>query len=265
MAAAALAAPVAVADMAGGGPDESPAQAQPIAQNTVVAGAFQGSKDYYDYYSFQAHADETLKFTLTDTTSSCTGTTDADQDGCPVYGWLADAGNQQVGGSNSGGGGSTSIGPNGAYSPQTSWVWTFSQAGTYYIGLQDDEDPAIPAGTPSYTIEVTPTALTPTALLDWVYAKKNQRSKRVQLSFKLARKAATVKVVVRTVGSTELAASWNRSGVTAGTHKLALELSEQVRHLLTTGHAVRLKIQLVISSNGQKVTRAREVRMAPLD
>jgi hypothetical protein len=250
---------MAIADMSGGGADESPAQAQPIALNTVVTGAFQGSNDYFDYYSFKAQAGETLKFTLTDTTSSCTGTTDADQDGCPVYGWLADASGQQPGGSDSSAGGSTSVGRNGAYSPQTSWVWTFSQAGTFYIGLQDDEDPAIPAGTPSYTIEMTPTPL-----LEWVYANKNQRSTRVHLSFRLAQKAATVKVVVRTVGSSTLAASWARSGVAAGTHKLALLLSQHVRQLLTTGHAVRLKVQLVISSNGQKVIRALTVRMAPL-
>src|SRR2546421_13046687 len=91
--AAAVAAPVAVAETAGGGADESPAQAQPIARNTVVAGAFQGPTDYYDYYSFKAQAGETLRFTLTDTTSSCTGSTDVDQDGYPVYGWLADARN----------------------------------------------------------------------------------------------------------------------------------------------------------------------------
>jgi hypothetical protein len=152
--AAALAA-VAVADMAGGGRDESPAQAKAIAQHTVVAGAFQGSKDYYDYYSFKAQAGETLKFTLKDTTRSCAGTTDADQDGCPVYGWLANASKQQLGGPNSSAGGSTAVGPNRSHSTRTSWVWTFRHAGTYYIGLMDNADPAIPAGTPSYTIEVT--------------------------------------------------------------------------------------------------------------
>lgn len=156
LAAAAVAAPVAVAERTGGGADESPAQAQPIARNTVVSGAFQGPSDFFDYYSFQAQAGETLRFTLTDTTS-CTKSNDVDQDGCPVYGWLADASNNQLGGPNSDAGGSTSVGPNGADAAQDSWVWTFSQAGTYYIGLQDDEDPAIPAGTPSYTIEVTPT------------------------------------------------------------------------------------------------------------
>jgi hypothetical protein len=31
-----------------------------------------------------------------------------------------------------------------------------------------------------------------------------------------------------------------------------------------SGHAVRLKIQLVISSSGQKVTRTLTVRVAPL-
>jgi uncharacterized cupredoxin-like copper-binding protein len=154
--AAAVAAPVAVANPAGGGAADSPAQAQPIARNTQVAGAFQGSSDYFDYYSFTVQAGETLRFTLTNTTS-CTHSADVDQDGCPVYGWLADASNNQLGGPDSDAGGSTSVGPNGAYSSQVSWVWTFSQAGTYYIGLQDDEDPAIPAGTPSYTIEVTST------------------------------------------------------------------------------------------------------------
>jgi hypothetical protein len=154
--AAAVALPEAVADMAGGGAGESPAEAEPIARNTVVAGAFQGSADYYDYYSFKAQAGETLRFTLTNTTN-CTHENDVDQDGCPVYGWLADASNNQLGGPDSDAGGSTSVGPNGAYEAQASWSWTFSQTGTYYIGLQDDEDPAIPAGTPSYTIKVTPT------------------------------------------------------------------------------------------------------------
>jgi hypothetical protein len=154
---AAVAVPAAVADMAGGGAGDSPAEAAPIARNTTVAGAFQGPGDYFDYYSFKAQAGETLRFTLTNTTSSCKGSTDVNEDGCPVYGWLADASNNQLGGPDSDAGGSTSVGPNGAYSQQASWTWTFSQAGTYYIGLQDDEDPAIPAGTPSYTIEVTST------------------------------------------------------------------------------------------------------------
>jgi hypothetical protein len=263
MAAAAVAAPVAVAEMAGGGADESPAQAQPIARNTVVEGAFQGSKDYYDYYSFKAQAGETLRFTLTDTTSSCTNQNDVDQDGCPVYGWLADASNNQLGGSSSGAGGSTSVGPNGADPSQVSWLWKFSQAGTYYIALQDDGDPAIPAGTPSYSIKVTPTS-TSTKLVDWVYAKKHQRSKRVHLSFKLARTAGKVKIAVHPVGSTKLAASWKRSDVAAGTHRLALLLSKQVRHRLKTGHTVQLKIDFVFSANGQRVTRTRKVWMAPL-
>jgi hypothetical protein len=158
--AATVAVPVAAGDKVGGGPDESPAQAQPIAQNKVVAGAFQGSKDYFDYYSFTAQAGQTLKFTLTDTTSSCSGSTDAYKDGCPVYGWLADASNQQLGGPNSAAGGNTSVGKNGAYPQQASWTWKFSQAGTYYIGLQDDAGPAIPKGTPTYTIEYTGTSST---------------------------------------------------------------------------------------------------------
>lgn len=156
--AAAVTVPVAVGEKVGGGPDESPAQAQPIAQNTVVAGAFQGSSDYFDYYSFQAQAGQTLTFTLNDTTSSCSGTNDPYQDGCPVYGWLADASNHQLGGPNSAAGGNTSVGKNGAYPQQASWSWTFSQAGTYYIGLTDDEGPAIPVGTPSYTIQYAVTS-----------------------------------------------------------------------------------------------------------
>jgi hypothetical protein len=152
-AAAAVVVPVAVGEENGGGPDESPAQAQPLAPDTAVAGAFQGSTDYFDYYSFQAQAGQTLTFTLTDTTSSCSGTNDPYQDGCPVYGWLTDASNQQLGGPNSAAGGNTSVGRNGAYLQQTSWSWTFSQTGTYYIALTDDQGPAIPAGTPSYTIE----------------------------------------------------------------------------------------------------------------
>lgn len=155
--AATLGASVAVADQVpGGGPDENPAQAQPIAPNTLVSGAFQGSNDYYDYYSFTPQAGQTMTFTLTDTTSSCSGARDPDLDGCPVYGWLADASDQQLGGSGSGAGGNTSVGSNGAYPQQASWSWTFGQTGTYYVGLQDDADPAIPAGTPSYTIEITP-------------------------------------------------------------------------------------------------------------
>jgi hypothetical protein len=97
-----------------------------------------------------------------------------------------------------------------------------------------------------------------------VYAKKNQHGTRVHLSVRLAQKSARVNVVVRTVGTTRLAASWTRSSVAGGTHKLALPLTEQVRDVLTTSHAVRLKIQVVISSDRQKVTRTLTVRMAPL-
>jgi hypothetical protein len=264
MVAVVLPAPVAVAEMVGGGADESPSQAQPIAPNTVVAGAFEGSADYFDYYSFKAQAGEALEFVVTDTTSSCDGSIDVDQDGCPVYAWLADASNQQLGGETGGAGGSTSIGPNGAYSPQSSWVWNFSQAGTYYIGLQDDEDPAIPAGTPSYTVEVVPLTVTSTKLLDWVYAKRHQRGRRVELSFKLAQEAATVKVAVHAAGSTKLAASWKGSGVAGGTHTLPLLLSTRVRHLLATGHAVWLTIAVEVSGNGRTVTSTRKVRMAPV-
>ena len=159
--AAAVTVPVAAGEQVGGGPDETPAQAQPIAQNKVVAGAFQGSSDYFDYYSFEAQAGQTLKFTLNDTTSSCSGTNDPYQDGCPVYGWLADASNHQLGGPNSSAGGNTSVGHNGAYPQQASWTWKFNQTGTYYIGLTDDEGPAIPAGTPSYTIQYTVMSTSP--------------------------------------------------------------------------------------------------------
>jgi hypothetical protein len=156
--AAAVTVPVAAGDKVGGGPDETPAQAQPIAQNKVVAGAFQGSSDYFDYYSFHAKAGQTLTFTLKDTTSPCTSTNDPDQDGCPVYGWLADSSNHQLGGPSSSAGGNTSVGKNGAYPQQNSWSWKFSQTGTFYIGLTDDQDPRIPAGSPTYTIQYTVTS-----------------------------------------------------------------------------------------------------------
>src|SRR5205085_788897 len=126
--AATVVVPVAAGEKVGGGPDETPDQAQPIAQNDVVSGAFQGSKDYYDYYSFKAQAGQKLKFTLTDTTTSCSGSRDAYQDGCPVYGWTADASGQEISGSGSGAGGNTAVGHNAAYSKQASWTWTFSKA-----------------------------------------------------------------------------------------------------------------------------------------
>jgi hypothetical protein len=262
----AAAASMAVANPPSGGPADTPAGAQPIARNAVVAGAFQGAGDYFDYYSFTARAGDTLRFTLTNTTS-CSEAADVDQDGCPVYGWTADSTGNQIGGSNSGAGGSTSIGRNGSFSSQATWDWKFNQGGTYYVGLQDDEDPAIPAGTPSYTIKVTTvsTSQPPPApkLLEWVRAASRQRGTRVHLSFRLGRRAAA-KVRVHPVGSTRLAASWRRSSVAAGTHRLALLLSDRVRRRLKSGHAVWLQLDCTFSAGGQTVSRTRKVRMAPL-
>jgi hypothetical protein len=79
-----------------------------------------------------------------------------------VYGWTADSGGGEIGGSGSGAGGNTAVGHNAAYSNKATWTWTFSQAGTYYIGLQDDAGPGIPAGTPTYTIELTSASTTKT-------------------------------------------------------------------------------------------------------
>jgi hypothetical protein len=131
------------ADLSGGGPDETAANAAgPLTPGQPVSGAFTGPSDV-DYLGVAvAQAGETLTFTIQNTTAQCADPNDA---GCPLYATLMDSsGQNQVGGSDSDAGTIATAGDTESFS------WTFSAPGRYELLLESNGD--LPAGSPSYTV-----------------------------------------------------------------------------------------------------------------
>ncbi|HWF55458.1 MAG TPA: hypothetical protein VG223_12545 [Solirubrobacteraceae bacterium] len=258
---------VALADIVGAGPDESPSQAYgPLVLNTPVAGAFVNQSDV-DLLAFTiATAGETRYFTLANTTTNCQDPNDA---GCPVYATAMDqTGVNQIGGP------SSDAGTIATARDTETFAWTFPSAGTYYIELESDGD--LPAGTPTYRFTVSdsppgsvvgtgPTAGSPPAastapLIESLHVATRQRGGRIRMLLRTGRKARRVRTTLTVAGSRSIVASKSLFAVSAGRHLIALTLPPRLRRRLRVGHP--LKLVLVVTAvppSGTDVKRTRRI------
>jgi hypothetical protein len=256
---------VALADVVGAGPDESPAQAYgPLVLNTPVAGAFVNQSDV-DLLAFTiAAAGETRYFTLANTTANCQDPNDA---GCPVYATAMDqTGVNQIGGA------SSDAGTIATAQDTETFAWTFPSAGTYYIELESDGD--LPAGTPTYRFTVSdspsgsgtgPTTGSPppassAPLIESLHVATRQRGGRIQMLLRTGRKARRVRTTLTLAGSRSIVASKSLFAVPAGRHQIALTLPPRLRRQLRVGHP--LKLVLVVTAvppSGTAVKRTRRI------
>ncbi len=130
----AVAAPSAVAHFNGGSNSSISTATGPIGSGVTYSGRF-GSSGDTDYYYFTTTRDNvSLRFTIRNTLSSCSG-----KSNCQLYATLVSTGGQQLGGEGS----SAGTGPVGfagsGYS--TDHIdWTFGPAGRYILAFDSDGD-----------------------------------------------------------------------------------------------------------------------------
>lgn len=236
----ALGAPAAAAaEVAGGGPDETAAQAYgPLTPGVPYSGAFAGGSDV-DYLSLAVtQAGETLGFSVQNTTRSCQ---DPNGAGCPVYATLMDSsGQNQLGGSSSDAGTIATSGDT------ESFAWRFATPGTYYVLMESNGD--LPAGSPSYTLRLTSGAAPP-PLLRSLSASLNRRGTAVTVSVRLGQAAARLRAELdarRVDGSTAPIAARTARGLPVGAHRLVLSLPAPYVRRLATGRRLTLLLRITV-------------------
>jgi hypothetical protein len=253
---------VALADIVGAGPDESPAQAYgPLVLNTPVTGAFVNQSDV-DLLAFKVvTAGETLYFTLANTTTSCQDPNDA---GCPVYATVMDqTGVNQIGGPTS------DAGTIATAKDTETFGWTFPSAGTYYVELESNGD--LPAGTPTYRFMVSDSPNTPigssgtggttgSPLIEYLHVATRQPGGRIRMLLRTGMKARVVRTMLNLAGSRTIVASRSLFAVSAGRHQITLALPARLRRRLRAGHPLKLVLRVTaVASSGTKVTRTRRI------
>ncbi|HUZ30062.1 MAG TPA: hypothetical protein VMU90_12515 [Solirubrobacteraceae bacterium] len=131
------------AEVVPGQTDESIQQSYPLTAGHTYTGAFDNTTyDDVDYLAFHVtQANQTLQFTVANTTQSCADPNDA---GCPVYATLMDANDQQLGGDTSDAGTIATDGDTEVIQ------WQFQAPGTYYLLMESNGDLA--PGNPAYSV-----------------------------------------------------------------------------------------------------------------
>jgi hypothetical protein len=262
------------ADIVGGPPDETIAQAAgPLLPYVSYSGAFANPGDV-DYLAFRvAFAGETLGFLVANTTQSCNS---PDDDSCPVYATLMDQTNQQVGGDSSSAGTVATAGDTETFS------WTFAQTGTYYLLMESNGNLA--DGQPTYSVGVavprgtggpggtgapggTGGGAGSGPVVNSITVGRRQRGNRVTARVVLTQRAASLSATLLAPGphgrETEIA-KLTRHSVAPRTYLLALALPAFYRRELEHSHRLSLVLETTVTtSSGRRLSYTRRVTLTP--
>ena len=247
-------------DVVSGQPDETIQQAYPIAHGHTYSGAFDDtSYEDVDYLAFTVtSANQTLQFTVANTTQTCNDPNDA---GCPVYATLMDANNQQLGGD------SSDAGTIATNSDTEVLSWTFASPGTYYLLMESDSD--LTPGNPSYTVAFgAPTAGGPggagpaAPLVRSFTVPSQQHGARVRARVVLGQSQVRLNASL-IAGQHRVVARLIRQGLGPGAHRLVLRLPRADRARLKRKHHLSLVLKLAVTSaSGQRMSLSRHVTLS---
>ena len=250
-------APAAVADINGGGPDETIAQAYgPLAQGLAYNGAFVRQDDV-DYLAVTvAHAGETLEFALRNTTPTCN---DPDDQGCPVYATVMDSHDQQVGGPDS------DAGTIATYGDSEAFDWTFQSPGTYYVLMESNGD--LTPGNPAYAVSIRPPTCAGCGgagrthpIVKSLKVAPRQRGNVVRATIVLGQPVKRLRAALTSAGA--LVARISRRHLAAGRYRLALRLSPTFKTKLQRRHRLSLRLRIrVVSQAGLSRTYVQKVTL----
>jgi hypothetical protein len=272
MAALLLPGALAIADVAG--PDDTLSTAYgPMQLASPVNGTFTPSETA-DYLKLVVStAGVSLRFTVQNTTASCTSTSELP---CPVWATLLDGAGQQLGGEGSSAGtGEVDQGGGDVID------WKFDQPGTYYVAVDSAGD------NPSYAVRYDlapapapssqkhggkhsgPTTPAPSSgvlpgVLEGLIVRSPQRGVVVRARLQIGRplKRLDVRLLVRRGRSATLTTVGHlvAQGEPAGHITLAVALTRTGRVMLSRAHHLRLKLQVLAApQTGAAVQLTRNV------